>query len=30
LALTLATALACCWLQCWRSGLGSEPRKGCE
>jgi len=26
LALTLATALASCWLRCWRSGLGSEPK----
>src|SRR6266481_556880 len=24
LALTLATALACCWLQVWRSGLGFD------
>src|SRR6516165_8789865 len=24
LALTLATVLVCCWLQRWRSGLGSE------
>jgi hypothetical protein len=26
LGLTLATVLVCCWLQGWRSGLGSESK----